>query len=258
MNAKFSEKNPEDWCADECFWQDIAPLIFPAERIAGAKEEVAQLLSLLRPLPSRPLTVLDVGCGIGRHCVEFAREGHKVIGVDYSAYFLQQAKLRADTYGVQVDFRRTDMREMDFSAHCDLALSLYSSFGYFVRPEDDVRVLEKIYRSLKSGGKFVMEIGSKETIARSFSPLQRFAEDEHASFLHRIVVDGWEQLDLHWFIAQQEGYKKYRTRVRIYSGSELKALLKHVGFSQVQLFGNLSGAPFDAQATRLVMVGEKS
>lgn len=37
-------------------------------------------------------TVLDLGCGMGRHCIYLAAEGFRVIGVDISTSALKTAK----------------------------------------------------------------------------------------------------------------------------------------------------------------------
>jgi hypothetical protein len=40
----------------------------------------------------------------------------------------------------------------------------------------------------------------------------------------------------------------------VYSGQELKDRLLAAGFSRVSLYGNLDGAPYDREASRLVAV----
>jgi 2-polyprenyl-3-methyl-5-hydroxy-6-metoxy-1,4-benzoquinol methylase len=60
----------------------------------------------LRPFDGKK--ILDVGCGSGRFCVEFAREGAaKVVGVDFAAAMIDIAKQLAKAHGVasRCDFR---------------------------------------------------------------------------------------------------------------------------------------------------------
>ncbi len=53
-------------------------------------------------------SLLDVGCGTGRHAIELARRGYCVTGVDLSAGMLKQAEIEAKTAEVQVVWLHCD------------------------------------------------------------------------------------------------------------------------------------------------------
>ena len=53
-------------------------------------------------------TILDIGCGTGRHSVELARRGYQVTGVDLSAGMLAKAEEAAEEAGVNVRWIRQD------------------------------------------------------------------------------------------------------------------------------------------------------
>ena len=44
----------------------------------------------------------------------------------------------------------------------------------------------------------------------------------------------------------------------LYSGAELRALLRKAGFSDVHVYGDLKGAPYNHKAKRLVAVAGKN
>jgi uncharacterized protein YkwD len=58
-------------------------------------------------------------------------------------------------------------------------------------------------------------------------------------------------------IVRGDGVKRYRFSHTVYSGRELRERLEETGFSGVMLYGNLEGAPYDQDATRLVIVARK-
>jgi hypothetical protein len=40
----------------------------------------------------------------------------------------------------------------------------------------------------------------------------------------------------------------------VYSAAELSCMLKEVGFSSVDIYGSLEGAPYNSESTRLIAV----
>jgi 2-polyprenyl-3-methyl-5-hydroxy-6-metoxy-1,4-benzoquinol methylase len=55
----------------------------------------------------RGLKVLDVGCGTGRHAVQFARAGAEVEALDFSAAMLEKARTKAE--GLSIRFHTHDL-----------------------------------------------------------------------------------------------------------------------------------------------------
>lgn len=54
--------------------------------------------------------ILDVGCGTGRHALELARRGYRVVGVDLSESLLAQGRKMAEAEGLAVTFILGDAR----------------------------------------------------------------------------------------------------------------------------------------------------
>ena len=53
-------------------------------------------------------TVLDVGCGTGEHTILLTRLGYDVLGVDYAATAVEQARENAADKGVDARFEVAD------------------------------------------------------------------------------------------------------------------------------------------------------
>src|SRR6185295_13792246 len=73
------------------------------------------------------------------------------------------------------------------------------------------------------------------------------------------VVDEWTRVR-NEVIVIREGQEKrtFRFDVTLYSGQELRDRLESVGFSDVKLYGDLSGGEYGFNAERLIAVGRKS
>ena len=85
---------------------------------------------------------LDQCCSPGRYAIPFARRGYPVTAIDYTTFLLDKAREYAEREQVAMEFVKADMRRFTRPATFDLALNLFTSFGYFAAPDDNRLVLE--------------------------------------------------------------------------------------------------------------------
>jgi SAM-dependent methyltransferase len=239
------------WFEDEEFWRVFYPWMFAAERrFQAAPFEVEQLLVLSGVSGG---AALDLCCGPARHSVLLAEKGFRVTGVDRTAFLLEKAKERAREADASVEFVQSDSRDFVRPGAFDLAINLFTSFGYFETREEDLRVLRNVRASLKPGGVFVMDVVGKECIAASPGKT-RWEQSAEGEILvdHAEVLPGWAKLRLHWLLVKGEQARHFSFDLNLYSGVELSDALERAGFSDIGLFGSLAGTPYDAKAMRLV------
>jgi SAM-dependent methyltransferase len=217
---------------------------------------VQQVLALAGLEPS--LRVLDLPCGVGRHSLELARLGCDVTAVDRTPAYLDQARTQAEAAGLPIEFVQADMRVFRRNAEFDLALNLFTSFGYFDDPQDDFRVLDNFFAALKPGGKIVMDMMGKEVLARVFTPRDWHVLDDGRIVLEdRKITADWTRVENRWIILQDGQQREFPFFHRVYGASDLRLLLTQAGFDVITIYGNLSGAPYDHEAQRLVAVAQK-
>ena len=233
-----------DWFADESFWAEIYPFEFPPPVVDAGVAQVDKAIALGGV---RGGDALDLGCGPGRHAIPLARRGFQVTAVDLSPFHLTKARERAEVAQVAVEFVRADA--------FDLAVSLFTSFGYFEDPADDLRVLRHVHQSLRPGGVLVMDVASKERLARVLHPtLSQRAVDGALLVQRHQIVEDWSRVRNEWTVVRDGRARTFEFLLRIYSGQELKTLLGAAGFATVTLYGSLDGRPYDLEAERLVAV----
>jgi SAM-dependent methyltransferase len=155
----------DEWFADESIWKDLYPFTFPESAFAVGDEQVEKILRLTGVGGGK---VLDLCCGPGRHLVALAKRGFAVTAVDRTRFLLEHARARAAQANLSVEFVLEDMRRFSRPATFDLIINLFTSFGYFEDQADDVRVLEIVRENLRPSGVFVLEMVSKERLAREF------------------------------------------------------------------------------------------
>jgi SAM-dependent methyltransferase len=245
-----------EWFDDDAFWRETYPFMFPATRFEATAAEVTGLLKLAKP---RGRAVLDLCSGPGRCSVELAKRGFRVTGVDRTRFLMNKAKARAKAANVKVEWVASDMRDFVRPGAFDLALSLFTSFGYFDEKSEDRRVLRNVFESLKPGGVFVMELNGKERLAKIFQPTtsQRLPGGGWLVERHEIF-DDWTRIRNEWVVIRKGKSRTFRFHHTVYSGQELKDLLAAAGFADVRLFGSLAGGEYGVNAARLVAVARRS
>jgi SAM-dependent methyltransferase len=101
-------------------------------------------------------TILDIGCGTGRHAIELAKRGYSVTGIDLSASQLERAGQKAKDAGVMVNFQQLNACSMPFNCEFDFAIMLCEG-GFSLQETDamNYQILAGAERALRSPGKFI-------------------------------------------------------------------------------------------------------
>ena len=247
---------PDAWHDDDELWKHLAPVLFDRRRWEKAETEVQLLLALVDQ--STGAAVLDLPCGQGRHALELARLGFRVTGVDRTESYLQEARRRADANGLRIEWVTADMREFRRPEAFELIINMFTSFGYFQDAADDRLVAENFLRSLKPGGRLVMEMMGRENLAAGFQAHDWHELDDGGFLLEeRAIVDHWRGLRNRWILLRGGERHEYEFTLRHYSAGQLIDLLEGAGFDDVTAFGNLEGDPYDEHARRLVVVATR-
>jgi SAM-dependent methyltransferase len=230
--------------------------MFSEERFARAPQQVEQALALAKVEKAR--RVLDLCCGPGRHTVPLAQKGFEVTAVDLSPFLLERAKENARKANVAPEFVLADMRTFARPNTFDVALNLFTSFGYFDERDDDSAVLANVHESLRPGGAFVMDMMGKEIVARGWGTRVDESPDGSAWVQRPQVIEDWTRMKHDDIFIVNGSVFRFEFTHRIYSGQELRDLMLSAGFADVSLFGDLEGHPYGPGATRLVAVGRKA
>ncbi|NIM94617.1 MAG: methyltransferase domain-containing protein [Anaerolineales bacterium] len=244
------------WHEDDRFWELWAPRMFSEERWEAAIEEVDKLLEILK-IPEGGV-VLDLCCGPGRHSLEFARRGYQVTGVDRTESYLKRARELAAKENLQVEFVLEDMRSFKRPNTFDAAMMMFTSFGYFEDQAENIRVLENIHQSLKTGGALLIDTMGKEVLARIFRERDWYEDDGVIYLEERTISKNWTWIDNRWIMLRGQERFEFEISHWLYSAAELSSILMQSGFDDLEVYGDLETSPYDGNATRLVTVARKT
>ncbi len=250
----------EGWFKNPEFWELYRPLMFDPDRIEDTGIEADAIIRLADIRPES--NILDLCCGWGRHGFEFVKRGHSVTGIDITEPYLERGRRQAEESGLDVRFVKEDVRTFTEAGTYDFAMNYFTSFGYFDDPDDDLRFCENACKSLKAGGRFLIDTIGKETTALHFKESEWFRRDGYLIMLEYKVTDGWTHIENRWRFTSDDPSKPAELnetvfRHRLYSAVEMAELLNTAGFSEVRFYGALDGRPYDHQAERMLAVAVK-
>ncbi len=91
-------------------------------------------------------TILDVGCGSGRYCLEFLKQGKQVVGMDLAEGMLELARqaVSGSQLVQNISFLQGDYLQHDFQQRFDAACLM----GFFDYIQDPVAVFRKLKREV--------------------------------------------------------------------------------------------------------------
>jgi len=119
-----------------------------AKVIEGCAEEFVDRLSL-----AAGDRVLDVACGSGNLAIPAARAGAAVTGVDIATNLVEQARERAKSEGLTIEFDEGDAEQLPYAdGSFDTVVTM---FGAMFAPRPDLAAAELI-RVCKPGGRIAM------------------------------------------------------------------------------------------------------
>jgi SAM-dependent methyltransferase len=209
-------------------------------------------------LASSNQTIMDIGCGEGRHAASMAAEGHHVTGLDLSSNSIQAAKQLHVDYSSSLRFVCGDMREIDTlfqPSSFDVVTMMFTSFGYFETEEEHLRTLEAIRTVLRKDGTFVLDFLNLEQVQTDLVSHERIRKGEVDFEINRRIADGWIEKSIQF--EDITGTKQLHVeRVRAFSTEYLRVMLHSAGFEFDEVFGDYDLIPLVKSSPRCIIVAQ--
>ncbi len=202
------------------------------------KHTVAEIDFLLSIFPlSKGASVLDVGCGTGRHALELARRGFRVLGVDLSERMLAVARAKAAIDGLDVRFLQTDAVSFATDERFDAAICLCEGGPGLIGKGDDAEAHDLgIFRSaanaLRPNAPFLLTaLNGYATIRQMQDAIVHEGRFDPATMISN-YEDEWDL---------PEGTRIVRIYERLFIPPEVVRLLAQAGFRVDAVWGGTAG-----------------
>jgi len=256
------------WWQDVTFWRELGPFLFGPETLASAEDDAADVLGWLElddVADPSAVALLDAGCGVGRLTVPLAKRGYRVVGLDSVDDFRRDARRRLRSAGIAEDGTQAEIRALDvlngledngsgepitpspLSEGFDAAFCVFALIGYHADPAADLLLVQRIFASLKPGGRFL-------TMTRH--PDASYGKVKHTDPAGALLFEDRRfdkvsgTLHTAWSLTRGGHQRAFRSQLRVYGAADLRGLLEFCGFSRVRVLDHRGEHRLVAVATR--------
>lgn len=117
------------------------------------------------------LQVLDLACGTGGHCLELAKLGHGIVGLDISQAMLKKAREKLSNAGIRASFILSDMTDAYSSLSnariklpSDAVICMGNSIAHILDDRMLSKTLNEVRKVLKQDGLFIFSVKNAERL----------------------------------------------------------------------------------------------
>ncbi len=193
--------------------------------------------------------VLDIACGPGRHAAALEGEGITPVGLDLSMVLLRRARAVTHAPLLRADLRHLPIRDRAV----DVALSLFTSFGYFDTDAEHASALTGMAHTVRLGGWFVLDFLNAGMVREGVRAAHAVETLERDVRVRRYLSD-----DMRFVIKEIRlaDAREFTERVRLFNVDELLQLLDGAGVDVRFQFGDYAGAPLSERCPRVLLLGQ--
>ena len=252
--APFTPGEPLFWDDPHISSQMLHVHLNPDIEAASRRPETIDrsVVWLIETLGLKPgASLLDLGCGPGLYVSRFARTGFRVTGVDYSRRSIEYASKYAKENHLDITYRYENYLELKDENKYDAAFLIYGDFCP-LNPKQRATLLNNIHRALKPGGKFVLDVSTREHRKRhgNKNNWQVLESGFWKPGPHLVLEEGFDYpeqsiwLDQYIIIEANGKTSVYRNWFQDYTPETITAELSQGNFSVESLLGDLTGIPY--------------
>ncbi len=120
---------------------------------------VDSLTNVFTSITTRDLkSVVELGCGPGQYCREFAKKNIKATGIDLSREMIAYDREMAIKENLNCEFLEGDMRSFCIPQKADLAICMMATIHLLLTNEDMIENLNSVADNLVSDGFYIIEM----------------------------------------------------------------------------------------------------
>ncbi len=237
----------------------------PPDVIAATADWIAARVDAGNSSEASGPTLLDLACGPGLYCTEFARRGFSVHGIDFSRSSIEYAEREAQRNNVLITYDCADYRKVSFRARFDVVTLIFGEFCVMTNRDRD-RMLRSILAALRPGGLFIFDVFSRAYTRRTALKTGWYPSISDGFWMqepHLVFERGIEYEDdcVHlnqYIVAGQDSEPRvYNIWRHHYTPDSIRTVLHGAGFHVDDLYKDLSGTSLSHESEWIGVVARK-
>ena len=213
--------------------------------------------------------LLDLGCGPGLYAERFYDKGYNVTGVDWSERSINYAKARAASIippGRKINYVMQNYLTIEYENDFDIAVIICYDFCVLSK-NDRKLMLEKIYKALRPGGKFIFDattvnnLITEESRRWDFHPDGCFSSEKpHICFNSYYYYEEDETNLTQTIIMTENDCDCFHIWHHHYTEEKLISELNGAGFinTNIELYADVAGKPYIKNGDFITVVAAKA
>jgi len=195
----------------------------------------------------------DLGCGIGLDSIALALNGHRVTAFDISPKMVEQAKLNAAKYNVNISSHVHSFQTIPktFSGNFNYVVSVGNTIAH-VNTHQLREAIKAMYRMLLPGGKIFLHILNYQLIKKENKRINNIANRD-GKIIIRFYDLRKDDLDFNILSFSQDSPKEFKlvtTKHYPHTKNVIGAYLRAVGFTKIKFMKNFAGDKFNASDSK--------
>jgi len=209
-----------------------------------------------------PSLILELGCGTGNFCIELAKRGYEMIGIDSSVDMLSRAKSKSADEGLDVLYLNQDMTAFELYGTVDAAICLVDSINYVLRKDKLAGLFNLVRNYLNPGGIFIFDVNTEYKFENTLRDGVFYEVREDVAYIWQSRYQKKNRIcryDLTFFVNSGTAYDRYDEThyERAYSTQELKTAIKKAGLDLCGVYGGLTMNPPCPKSERIFFCARK-
>ena len=217
-----------------------------------AEELVSEIIRELQP--RRGVSMLDLGCGNGRHAKYLAAQGFHVTGIDLAFSSIQHAR---NWESETLRFYRHDMREPFGDSCFDYVFNFFTSFGYFSAEEND-RVIQNMVNSVRRNGFVLIDYMNVTHCVSRLVPEEEKEIDGIVYRIKRWTDEKYVYKRIEIDNVQADGPFINTEKVMKLSRNDFHEMFEKNGLKPIKVFGDYKLNEYQVETSpRLILLAQK-
>jgi SAM-dependent methyltransferase len=242
--------NRDDWFIN-WFNSKYYHILYKSRNKNEASDFIKNIISNL-PLKSNK-SVLDLGCGNGRHSISLGNYFKLVHGIDISSLNILLAN---ENKKENLKFFISDMRNFDTNTKYEYIFNLFTSFGYFKKNEDNIKVLKSCYNHLNKNGLLFIDFLNSEKIKMTINGSKESKDISGIRFnIHKQIINNYIVKKIE--IKDGDTVYDFQEKVQLLNIEDFKKMFEISGFEIISSYGDYQMNPYDLNSSRLILCAKK-